>query len=323
MPLNRCFLLAIVAGGLGLSAIGDAFAQSYPRRPVTLITPFAAGGGVDVVCRLVGEKLREILGQQFVVENRTAGGGNVGAEAVARAAPDGHTLLCAPDPVFMAQLLYSKLSFDPQAFEPVSVFARLSFTLVGRENLPISNLAELIAYARAHPGNLNWASPGVGQTSHLILEALRTKAKIDLVHVPYRGVAPALIDLLAGQVDLTVASLTIIKPYVTAGRVKLLAVASPARLAAFPDTPTLSETVTGLDADALVAIAAPPGTPSDITDKLSAAIAKVAAMPDVKARFAELQTESLGTTPVQMRDMIRRATEQGRPVIAAAGIHIE
>jgi tripartite-type tricarboxylate transporter receptor subunit TctC len=322
MAANRILLTAVIAAA-SLVSIAGAQAQRYPTRPVTLISPFAAGGGTDVLCRIMAEKLREVLGQQFIVENRTAGGGIIGAEAVARAAPDGHVLLCAPDPVYFSQLLYSKLSFDPRAFEPVSVFAKFSFALVARVGLPASNLSELIAYARANPGKLNWASPGIGQTAHLILEALKTRTDVDIVHIPYRGGGPALNDLLAGQVDLTAATLTIGAPQIAAGKVKLLGITSHTRLEAFPKAATLAETVPGLDADALVAIAAPPGTSKEITHKLSEAIAKVLAMPDVKVSFSQLQTESFGTTPEQMGIMIRAVTRQWAPVIAAANISLD
>lgn len=223
----------------------------------------------------------------------------------------------------MAQLLYSKLAFDPQAFEPVSVFAKFSFAVVGRENLPIGNLSELISYARLYPGKLSWASPGVGQTAHLLLEALRVKANVDIIHIPYRGGAPALNDLLGGQVDLSALGLAISMPHIASGKLKVLGVTSRTRFAAFPDTPTLGEIVPSLDADAMIAIAAPPGTPTDITGKVSDAIATVLALPSVKARFAELHAESVASKPEDMRNMLGRATEQWRPVIAAARIRLD
>lgn len=323
MNTKQCFLsltLAILAGGGALDT--KAAAQSFPNRTVTLISPFPAGGGVDVLCRLVAEKLRIVLEQPFIVENRTGGGGNIGAEAVARATPDGHTLLCAPDPVFTSHLLYSKLSYDPRAFEPVSVFGIFLMGLVGRADLPATDAAELIAYARAHPGKLTYASQGIGQFGHLMMEALKLRANIDLVHVPYRGGVLALNDLLAGQVDVMAATLAATISQIKAGKVKLLA-PTGRRVAAFPNVPALSEAVPGLAADSWLAIAAPPGTPKEITGKLSAAVAKVTQAPDLKARFADLQSETLGSTPEQMRDMTRTATEQWQRVISAAKIRID
>lgn len=323
MTTNRRLLAVTIVVGLGLSAIGDASAQSYPSRMVTLVNPFPAGGGIDVICRLVADKLRTFLGQQFIVENRTGGGGNVGAEFVSRATPDGHTLLCAPDPVFISHLLYPNLSFDPRAFEPVSMVATLPNVLIGRADLPVSNVVELIAYARAHPGKLNYASQGIGQTSHLALEALKMMAAIDMVHVPYRGGAPALNDLLAGQVDIYVGPLAGSFSNIKAGKLKLLAAAGRTRLAAFPDVPALTEAVPGLEAETLLAIAAPPGTPRDIIRKLSNAIARALQMPELRARILEVQAEPLGTTPDQMKELIRQATERWGPVIAAGKISID
>ncbi len=323
MITKRRFLLVVVSVALGLNAIGNAKAQPYPNRTVTLVNTLSAGGSVDVACRIAAERLGRTLGQQFIVENRTGAGGNIGSEAVARAAPDGNTLLCAPDPNFTSHLLYSKLPFDPRAFEPVSVFAVFPMVLVGRAYLPANNVSELIAYARAHPGKLNYGSQGIGQFSHLTLEALKTMANIDIVHVPYRGGAVALNDLLAGQVDIFATPLASVISQINAGNLKLLAATGRNRLAAFPDVPALTEAMPGLEADSWLAIAAPPGTPKYITGKLSDAIAMVVTMPDVRARFAELQAEPLRTTPEQMREMIRRATEQWGRVIAAAKISIE
>jgi len=313
----------IAATSLGLISIAEAPAQPYPSRPVMLVSPFGAGGGTDVLCRVIAEKLRGMLGQQFIVENRTGGGGNIGTEYVARAAPDGHTLLCAPDPVFSSHLLYSKLRFDPRAFEPVSIFARFATVVASRPNLPIADLADLMAYARAHPGKLNWASPGTGQTSHLLLEAIKAKANIDIVHIPYRSGAEALNDVLAGQVDLVAPTLTIGLPYIRAGAVKLLAAASRKRLAAFPEVAALNEAIPGVEADVWVAIAAPPATPKFIANRLSDAIAKVVGTPEVKARFAELETETMATRPEQMQQLAQETSQRWGRIIAAAKIKLD
>jgi len=195
-------LLQIAVLALGWSAAATSVrTEPYPTRPIVLVSPFPAGGGVDVLCRHLADKLRGALGQPVVVENRSGGGGNVGAEAVARATPDGHVLLCAPDPIFTSQLLYAKLAYDPRAFEPVSVFGVFFMGIVGRPDLPANDIVQLVAYARSHPGKLTYSSAGVGQFGHLLMEALKLKANIDLVHVPYRGAAPAVNDLLAGHVD--------------------------------------------------------------------------------------------------------------------------
>ena len=324
MNTTRRITLSALAVLLGMSAPGtQVAAQPFPNRPVSFVTPFPAGGGADVLCRLVADKLRSGLGQPFVVENRSGGGGNIGTEAVAKAAPDGYTLLCAPDPIFTSHLLYSKLSFDPRAFEPVSVFGIFLMGLVGRSDLPAGNVSELIAYARAHPGKLTYGSQGIGQYGHLMMEALKLRANVDLVHVPYRGAVLALNDVMAGRVDVMASTLASTVAQINARKVKLLAPTGSRRVAAFPDVPALPEVLPGLEADSWMAIAAPAGTPKDVTVKLSAAIATAMQSPDLKTRFAELQSETLGSTPEQMRAMVRSATDQWQRVIAAAKIQID
>jgi tripartite-type tricarboxylate transporter receptor subunit TctC len=316
-------LSGFLAAAVGLSPTGDARAQSYPQRTVTLVVPLTAGGGPDVLCRLVAEKLRSILGQQFIVENRVGAGGNIGAESVARAVSDGHVLLCSPSTIFTNHLLYSKLSFDPRAFEPVSVFATIWMVVFSRADLPAGNIADVFALARSQPGKLNWASPGIGTFSHLMLEALKTAGNVDMVHVPYRLSSQAFTDMLAGQNDLFAGALATVISHIRAGKMKVLAVTSRDRLANFPNVPALTETVPGLVAEDWMGIAAPPGTPIEVRARLSEAIAKVVALPEVQARFFELQTAPLGTAPGQMREVLRRTTEQWADIIAKAKISLD
>lgn len=319
----RTLLPAFIALCFGLSATSGATAQSYAQRTITLVVPLSAGGGPDVLCRLVAEKLRDILGQRVIVENRPGAGGNIGAELVARSTADGHTLLCAPSTIFTNHLLHSKPSFDPRAFEPVNVFTTISMVVFGRADLPARNVAELLAYAHAHPGKLNWGSAGTGTFSHLMLEALKAAANVEMVHVPYRLGAQASTDMLGGQLDLYAGTLAFSISHIRAGKLKLLAVTSSNRLADFPDVLALTETVPGLEVDDWVAIAAPPGTSMDIRNKLSDAITKVVATPEVQARFSELQSAPLGTTPAQMGDIVRRTTEQWAGIIATAKINLD
>ncbi len=323
MFAERMLLSAFLASAIGLSAAGGATAQSYPQRTITLVVPLTAGGGPDVLCRLVAEKLRNILGQQLIVENRAGAGGNIGAESVGRAVPDGHTLLCSPSTIFTNHLLYSKLSFDPRAFEPVSVFVTIWMVVFSRADLPAANIADVFALARAQPGKLNWASPGIGTFSHLMLEAIKAAGNVDMTHVPYRLGSQALTDMLAGRNDLFAGALATMVSHLRAGKMKLLAVTTRERLANFPEVPALSETVPGLVADDWVAVAAPPGTPMDIRAKLSSAITKVVALPEVRARFSELQTAPLGTTPGQMRDILRATTDQWAGIIAKAKVSLD
>ncbi len=323
MIVRETLALGLLAAAVSGTTIGHVKAQSYPQRTITLIVPLAAGGGPDVLCRLVAEKLRGALGQQIVVENRVGAGGNIGAEAAVRAAPDGHTLLCSPSTVFANHLLFSKLSFDPRTLEAVTVFATIQMVVFARADLPASNIADVLALARAQPGKLNWASAGIGTFSHLVLEALKSAANVDMLHVPYRLGSQALTDMLAGQNDLFAGTLAFSISQIRAGKIKVLAVTSRERVAAFPDVPALTETVPGLIAEDWVGIAAPPGTPIEIRAKLADAISKVVALPEVTTRLSELQTQPLSTTPVEMGEILRRTTHQWADVIAKANIRLD
>ncbi len=316
-----------VARGLGASlvviAAGPLRAETdYPARLVTIVVPLSAGGPADLLARMVAEKLRGLFGQQVLVENRAGGsGGTVGAEYVAHAAPDGYTLLNAPQLSFsINHLLNPNLAFDPRAFEPVSVLATYPTVLFGRADLPAGSFAELIAYARAHPGKLNCGSQGKGQIGHLTLEAIKLAAKVEIVHVPYRGSAPAINDLLGGQIDILPDTPLVGLQHVRAGKLKLLAVGGHERLKAFPDVAILAEVLPGLYSDTWVAIAAPPGTPAHITAKISAAIATAIRMPDVSRRIVELEAVPFGSTPDQMRELIRQSADRWGPMVTAAKI---
>jgi len=314
---------AIGAGtALVLSLFSSAMAEQYPTRPVTLVVPLPPGQTADPVCRLIAEQLRT-LGQPFIVESRPGAGGNIGAEFVARAAPDGQTLLCAPEFSFLSQLIYPKLSFDPLKLEPVSILATFPSVVDGRASLPVASVTELIAYARANPGKLNYASQGQGSMAHLTFEALKMRAAIDLVHIPYRGGGPALNDLLAGQVDLYAGPLVGSFPHIESGKVKILAITSRDRVAAFPGVPALSELFPGLEVDTWMSIAAPPGTPMDITKKLSDAIRKAIQAPVVRARLSDLHAEPEGSGPLQMKERIRENLARWEPVVKAAKIIVE
>ena len=319
--ITLCVALVLAWSGAGTGVR----AQTYPNRPITLVVPLPAGGTADLLARLAAEKMRENLGQQVVVENRAGGvGGLVGNEYVFRSAPDGYTLLCAPQLTFSVNhLLFPKLSFDPRKFEPISVLASYPMVLLGRANLPANTLPELIAYAKANPGKVNFGDQGKGQTGHLTGELINYKAGIKMQEIPYRGSAPAINDLLAGQIDVVPDYLLANKQHIDSGKLKFLAVGSRDQLKEYPTVATFAETFPGVYADTWMAVVAPPGTPAEITNKVSEAIAKGFQTPALRERILSLLAEPLGTTPGGMRDMVRASTATWAPVIEAAKITIE
>ena len=318
-----CAVLGAVLAVLVAFGLGPASAQNtcYPTRAITIIVPFPAGGTADMLPRIVAEKLRVTFGQPVVIENKPGASGNLGAELVFRAARDGYTLLNAPQLSYsINHLLNPNLNFDPRGFEPVSVLATYPTVLFARADLPANNLAGLIAFARANPGKLTYASQGKGQIAHLTMEALKLMAKVDILHVPYRGSAPALNDLLGGHVDVLPDNLLAGLQHVKSGKLKIIGVGSPERMPGLPDVATFAEVVPGLYSETWMAISAPPGTPKEITGKLSAAIAEAINKPDTNQRIRELEAMPFGSTPDQMRDLIKQSMDLWAPVVTAAKI---
>jgi tripartite-type tricarboxylate transporter receptor subunit TctC len=318
--------LRIVLGALLASAVGAAQAQTgYPTRPITMVVPLPAGGTADLLCRFAADKASGSLGQQVVVENRPGGaGGRVGTEQVMRSPPDGYTLLCAPQLAFsITHLVFTKAAFDTRAMEPVSVLATYPLILIGRAGAPFNDTAELVAYARANPGKVNYGHQGKGNTGHLLGELLMLKGGFSMTEIPYRGSAPAINDLLAGNIDLVPDYLLANKQNIDAGKLKFLATGSRARLKDYPKVATIAEALPGVYADTWMAVAAPAGTPKDITKKISDAIGQGFRQPDLKARILALEAEPLGSTPEQMRDMIKLSLETWGPVVEAAKISVE
>ena len=311
---------------LVVSAIAAAQAQDgYPNRVVTLIVPYPAGGTADLLCRFAADKAGSNLAQQVVVENRSGGaGGRVGTEAVLRARPDGYTLLCAAQLTFsVTHLLFAKASFDTRALEPVSVLATYPLILIARAGFPFDDLQDLVAYARAHPGKINYGHQGKGQTGHLLGELLMLKGKFRMTEIPYRGSAPAINDLLAGNIDLVPDYLLANKSNIDAGKLKLIATGSRERLKDYPQVATVAETLPGVFADTWMAVAAPPGTPGEITKKVSQAIGQGFREPELGARIRALEADPLASTPDEMRGLIRQSFETWGPVIEAAKIVVE
>ncbi len=298
--------------------------ETYPSRTVTIVVPFPPGGTADMLPRLVAEKIRPTLAQPVIVENKPGASGNIGLEAVARSAPDGYTLLNAPQLSFSVNhLLNPNLHVDPRTLEPVSVLATYPTVIYARADLPINSLPELIAYAKANPGKLNYASQGRGQVGHLTMEAIRLRDDLNILHVPYRGSAPAMNDLVAGHADLLADNLLAGMQHIQSGKLKLIAVGGKARLQAFPNVATIAETLPGLYSETWMAIAAPAGTPKAITRKLSEMIAKALQSPDLRERISKMQAEPLGSTPEQMAAMIKESHDAWAPVIMKANIRSE
>jgi tripartite-type tricarboxylate transporter receptor subunit TctC len=314
-------LIAIVA--LASAANADARSE-YPNRPITIVVPYPAGGTADILARKIGEKLRGYLGQPVIVENRTGAGGNIGTEFVARSAPDGYTVVLASQFVYSVfDLLYERLSYQPRSLTPVSVLATYPTALLGSPNIPANSLSELIEYARRNPGKLNYGSQGNGQIGHLTVEMLKQLADIRIMHIPYRGSAPAVNDLLAGQVDVLAELLLATMPLIQQKKVKIFALTGEKRMGILPDVPAAREIVPGFVAEAWLAIAAPAGTPPEITQKLSETIAKAIHAPDVQNWIRSVEAEPLGSTPERMTQLIQLSRERWLPVINSASIRAE
>jgi tripartite-type tricarboxylate transporter receptor subunit TctC len=317
-----------IGAGLALAAmlavLPQADAQDYPSRPVKIIVPFPAGGTADVMPRVIGEWLSRKWGQPVVVENRTGAAGNIGAEAVAKAEPDGYTLLSAPPPpLVINQNLYPKLGFDPSEFVPIVIMGRVPNALVVNPKLPLNSVAEVIAYAKANPGKLTSATQGNGTTSHLTSELFQMMADLKFQHVPYRGSAPALTDLVAGSVDLMFDNLGVSLPLVKGGQLKLLGVATPKRMASLPDVPTIAETLPGFESAAWFAIVAPPKTPQAVVDKINADVNEALRQSDIVQRLTQLSAEPIGGTPQATAAYMREEIERWHKVIKAANVKLD
>ena len=307
-----------------LAALPRADAQDYPSRPVKIIVPFPAGGTADVMPRVIGEWLSRKWGQPVVVENRTGAAGNIGAEAVAKAEPDGYTLLSAPPPpLVINQNLYPKLGFDPSEFVPIVIMGRVPNALVVNPKLPLNSVAEVITYAKANPGKLTSATQGNGTTSHLTSELFQMMADVKFQHVPYRGSAPALTDLVAGSVDLMFDNLGVSLPLVKGGQLKLLGVATPKRMASLPDVPTIAETLPGFESAAWFAIVAPPKTPQAVVDKINADVNEALRQSDIVQRLTQLSAEPIGGTPQATAAYMREEVERWHKVIKAANVKLD
>jgi tripartite-type tricarboxylate transporter receptor subunit TctC len=322
--LGRAGLLVLmVAFALASPAGGEE--PSYPSRPVKIIVSAPPGGGVDIVARVIADRLAKMWGQPFVVENRPGAGGNLGTEAVAVAEPDGYTLLAAqPAPLTTNVVLYKKLNFDPAAFEPLAIMTSIPNVLVVRADFPADSVAELVAYAKANPDKVNFGSQGVGTTPHLTGELFARATGSKLTHVPYRGTAQAVNDLVAGHLDLLFFQLDSVREQYQAKKAKMLAVTTAQRVAAVPEVPTMDEAgVKGFRSDTWNALAAPPKTPGAIVVKLNAAINAVLKQPETAEHLRAMNMTPIGGTPDAIKTFIKEETERWGEVIRAANIRAD
>ncbi len=295
--------------------------MGYPTRPVRFIVSFPAGGPNDIVARVIGQYLSDHLGQQFIIENRVGASGNLGMQAALGSAPDGYTIAFVGPNNAISATLYEKLPFDfIRDSVPVAGTMRLANVMEVNPAVPADTMAEFIAYAKANPGKINFASGGVGTSPHLSGELLKAMAGIDLVHVPYRGTAPALTDLLAGQVQVLFDNIPGSIGHIRSGKVRALGVTASKRVAAIPDVPTIGETVPGYEVSIWYGIAVPSGTPPEIVETLNRAVNAGLADPKVRARLAELGGEVMPMTPAEFGKLVAAETEKWAKVIRAANI---
>jgi tripartite-type tricarboxylate transporter receptor subunit TctC len=320
LPRRQC--LRLVAGAAALPITSWlARAQAYPSRPVHIVVAAPAGGGIDITARLIGQWLSERLGQQFVIENRPGGGGNIGGEAVVRARPDGHTLFLATPANAINATLYERLSFDfVRDIAAVGGLMSVPLVIVVNPSLATRTVPEFISYAKAHPGKINMGLGGTGGVDHVAGALFRIKTGTDLTFVPYRGLAPALTDLIGGQIQVLFSSIAAAIQYIKAGKLRALAVTSAARAEALPDLPTVGEFVPGVQATQWYGLVAPKDTPADIVDRLNKEINAGLADSTLKAKFAELGGMVLPGSPADFAKLIADETEKWGKVIRAGNI---
>jgi tripartite-type tricarboxylate transporter receptor subunit TctC len=323
--MRQGLLSSIALAGLMTVAHTLALAQgaaSFPNKQITIIVPFPAGGTADVLPRIVAQELSKKWGQPVIVENRSGAGGNIGAQAVAKAAPDGYTLLATPPaPLAINQNLYKTLGYEPDRLVPITVLAAVPNVLAVRSSLPVSNVKEFIAYAKKENGSVTAATQGNGTTSHLTGTLFATQTGVKFTFVPYKGTAPALGDLMGGQVDVFFDNISSSYRQHEAGKVKILAVASSTRSPLLPNVPTIAESgVPQFNSTTWFAVAAPPGTPDDIVQKLNSAIVDVLKMKEVRQRFLDQGAEAVGNTPKQMAEFVANERTRWKKVIDSAGV---
>jgi tripartite-type tricarboxylate transporter receptor subunit TctC len=321
--LFRAVSLVLSMALIGIS--GAASAQQYPNKPIKLVIPFPPAGATDVLGRALAQKMSEALSQPVVVENRPGAGSTIGSEMVAKAAPDGYTLLLASGSICIAANVYSKLNLDPdKSFAPISLVGQVPHILVVHPSVKANSVKDLIALAKTRPGELNAASQGNGTLSHMELEMLKTSAGVDIVHVPYKGSSTVMSDLVAGNVQIFFDSVTSSMPMVKKGSLKVLGVASPKRLPFAPEIPTMAESgLPGFDAANWFALMAPAGTPKEIVQLLNAQMVKIAAMPDLREKLSAQGIIVESSTPEQMSALVKSDLARWGKLAKQAGVRLD
>jgi tripartite-type tricarboxylate transporter receptor subunit TctC len=324
---RRTVIGALLLGCAASAALpGSARAQStYPAKPITMIVPFPAGGPTDLVARVIGQKMSEGLGQQIIIENRPGANSNLGAAYVAKAAPDGYTLLYNTSAVTLSPALYKNMPYDLERdLAPIALTAVVPLALVIANNVPANTVPEFIAYAKANPGKLSYGSAGAGNVTHLGAFQFAQATGIDAVHVPYKGSAPADTDLAGGQIQFMTETINSVMAFVKDKRIKLLAVTTPKRISLFPDVPTLSELgIKGSEAGAWQGLMVPAKTPKPVIDKLNAEVMKALQSADVRSRLAQQGTEPLGSTPEEYAAYIKSETARWGKVVKQTGVTLD
>jgi tripartite-type tricarboxylate transporter receptor subunit TctC len=326
MRYSGLLLRAALTAGLSMAWMAPGHAQKYPDRPVKVIVPYTAGGGTDSVARAISQKLAELWKQTVIIENRPGAGTSVGAEAVVRSAPDGYTLLFSDSSTFVINPhIYTNLRFDPlKDFEPIAMAVRLAPVLAVSNDTPAKTVSELIALAKAAPGKLTYASPGVGTYTHIAMEYFKHAAGIDMLHVPYKGSTPALTDLLAGRVSAYFVTYSVFDAYEKAGKLKIVAAATPERLPIRPDLPTIGETLPGYSIDVWFGYAAPAGTPTAILDKIHDDVSTILKDPDFIEKFVKPQAYiAANLTRAQFGEQIKSNFEKWKDLSKLANVKID
>lgn len=327
--MKRARFLALVGAAavtVCLTPWHAAQAGGYPDHPVRIIVPYVAGGNLDLTARLFGQELSKELGQPFVIENRPGANGDLGTEYVARSAPDGYTLeMVSAGTLTINPSLYKNMGFDPEKdLAPISIVSTGPMVLEVNNELPVHNMAELVAYAKAHPGKLNFGSGGNGTLAHLSAEMLRARAGINIVHVPYKGTSLATNDVIAGHIQAMFDTLSTAAPLIREGKLRAIAVASNTRSSAFPDLPTIAESgLEGVIAEAWAGLVAPAGTPPAVVSKLQAAVVKIAASEQMKTRLAGVGSEPVGSSSIQFASAIRDERARWGGVVRVSGAHVD